>query len=102
MAGEIENKVKTKSNKDGDKSSSSKPKLSDPSPKSLKNDIKDLDCNHVETDLSRNLKDVLDSTSDLFCARNHASETVKTIHEKAKKIFVAPGEKGKATSLRNM
>ena len=65
-----------------------------------KNDIKDLDCNHVETDLSRNLKDVLDSTSDIFCARNHASETVRTIHEKARKIFVAPGEKGKFVNWR--
>ena len=46
-----------------------------------KNDIKDIECDHVETEFSRNLKDVLDLTSGLFNARNHACETATTIRE---------------------
>ena len=59
-----------------------------------------LKCNHVESELSMNLKDVLNATSDKFNARNNATETVKKIEENGEKIFLAPGEKGKFVNWR--
>ena len=59
-----------------------------------------LRCNHVESELSMNLKDVLNATSDKFDVRNNATETVKKIEENGEKIFLAPGEKGKFVNWR--
>ena len=54
-----------------------------------------LECEHLETEFSTSLKDVLDRASNQSTIRNHVTETARKIEKRAKKIFVAPGEKGK-------